>query len=46
MRWTLIVAVLALLCGCAGMKVGGGYKFDTREFFLSIERPLEQGLKK
>lgn len=45
MRWALIAAAL-LLCGCAGMKVGGGYRFDTQEFFLSIERPLERGLTK
>ena len=43
----LVVAVVLLfLAGCEGMKVGGGYKFDTREFFLQIERPLEPGLKK
>jgi len=35
-----------LVTGCAGMKFGGGYRFDTREFFLTLEKPLEQGLKK
>ena len=43
----LVAAVgFLLLAGCAGMKLGGGYKFDTREFFLQLERPLEPGLKK
>jgi hypothetical protein len=43
----LLAALAALLlCGCAGLKVGSGYKFDTREFFLTLERPLESGLKK
>ena len=44
----LILTALAAFCvtGCAGIKLGGGYKFDTREFFLQIERPLEPGLKK
>ena len=37
---------VASLTGCAGMKLGGGYRFDTKEFFLQIERPLEPGLKK
>ena len=41
-----LLALCALLTGCAGMKLGGGYKFDTREFFLQIERPMEPGLKK
>ena len=47
MRLRMLAAVVSLfLAGCAGMKLGGGYKFDTREFFLSIEKPLEPGLKK
>jgi hypothetical protein len=41
-----LLAVALLLCGCAGMKLGGGYRFDTKEFFLQIEKPLESGLKK
>jgi hypothetical protein len=40
-----LLALAALLTGCAGMKFGGGYKFDTREFFVTIEKPLD-GLKK
>jgi hypothetical protein len=38
---------LAALCltGCAGMKLGGGYRFDTKEFFINIEKPLD-GFKK
>jgi hypothetical protein len=41
-----LLAVALLLCGCAGMKLGGGYRFDTKEFFLQIEKPLESGHKK
>lgn len=42
----LAVACASVVTGCAGTKFGGGYRFDTRELFLSIERPLENGLKK
>ena len=45
MRLALLGLAL-LLTGCAGMKLGGGYRFDTKEFFLQIERPLEPSLKK
>jgi hypothetical protein len=42
-----VLALVALtLSGCAGMKLGGGYRFDTKEFFLQLEKPLEPGLKK
>jgi hypothetical protein len=41
----LMLAALALT-GCAGWKMGGGYAFDTRQFFFSLERPLEPGFKK
>jgi hypothetical protein len=41
-----LIAVALLLCGCEGMKLGGGYRFDTKEFFLQLEKPLEPGLKK
>jgi hypothetical protein len=40
-----LLAVALLLCGCAGMKLGGGYRFDTKEFFINIEKPLD-GFKK
>jgi len=46
MRLALMALAALALCGCAGMKLGGGYRFDTKEFFLQIERPLEPGLKK
>jgi hypothetical protein len=46
MRLILTALVGFFLCGCEGMKIGGGYKFDSREFFLQIERPLEPSLKK
>ena len=46
------LALMALLCafaglvsGCAGMKFGGGYRFDTKEFFINIEKPIG-GFKK
>jgi len=44
----LVVALFCLVgaTGCAGMKLGGGYRFDTKEFFLQIEKPLESGHKK
>ena len=41
-----LLALALLLCGCAGVKLGTGYRFDTKEFFLQIEKPLESGLKK
>jgi hypothetical protein len=44
MRLALLVVAL-LLCGCAGIKLGGGYRFDTKEFFINIEKPLD-GFKK
>lgn len=41
-----LLALALLLTGCAGVKLGTGYRFDTKEFFLQIEKPLESGLKK
>lgn len=46
MRLILLALVAFCVTGCAGMKLGGGYKFDSREFFLTIEKPLDSGLKK
>jgi hypothetical protein len=40
----LALAVLALT-GCAGMKLGGGYNFETKQFFVNLEKPLD-GYKK
>ena len=44
-----MVAIMALFCalcsGCAGMKLGGGYNFETKQFFVNLEKPLD-GLKK
>jgi hypothetical protein len=47
MRLVFTAALLfcALLTGCAGMKLGTGYRFDTKEFFLTLEKPID-GLKK
>ena len=46
MRQFLLALVALVLTGCAGVKLGGGYRFDTKEFFLQLEKPLESGLKK
>lgn len=40
-----LMALTLLLTGCAGMKLGTGYRFDTKEFFLTLEKPLD-GFKK
>jgi hypothetical protein len=41
-----ILAMAALcLTGCAGMKLGGGYNFETKQFFVNLEKPLD-GYKK
>lgn len=45
MRPLLLALVALALTGCAGMKLGGGYRFDTKEFFLTLEKPLD-GYKK
>jgi hypothetical protein len=46
MRLAFLALAALCLTGCAGMKLGGGYRFDTKEFFLQIEKPLESGHKK
>ena len=46
MRLIFAAALALCLTGCAGMKLGTGYRFDTKEFFLQIEKPLEPSLKK
>jgi hypothetical protein len=41
MALTALLFVCAFgVSGCAGMKLGTGYRFDTQEFFLTIEKPL------
>lgn len=45
MRLAFLALLALCLTGCAGMKLGGGYRFDTKEFFLNIEKPID-GLKK
>jgi hypothetical protein len=45
MRLALLALTALCLTGCAGWKLGGGYNFDTREFFVSLEKPLN-GFKK
>jgi hypothetical protein len=44
MRLTFLALAL-LLTGCAGIKLGGGYNFQTKEFFVNLEKPLD-GYKK
>jgi hypothetical protein len=39
------LALVLLLTGCAGIKLGGGYNFQTKEFFVNLEKPLD-GYKK
>jgi hypothetical protein len=46
MRLAILALAALALTGCAGIKLGGGYRFDTKEFFLQIEKPLEPSLKK
>lgn len=46
MRLALMALCALALTGCAGYKLGAGYNFDAKQFFLQIERPLESGLKK
>jgi hypothetical protein len=41
----VLTALAFLLTGCAGMKLGTGYRFDTKEFFLTLEQPIN-GYKK
>ena len=41
-----LIAVVLLLCGCAGVKLGLGYNMEAKQFFLQLEKPLEAGLKK
>ena len=48
MRLALTVALFACafgISGCAGMKLGVGYNFETKQFFVNLEKPLD-GLKK
>jgi hypothetical protein len=45
MRAVILALAALALCGCAGLKLGGGYRFDTKEFFINIEKPLD-GFKK
>jgi hypothetical protein len=44
----LILTALVAFCvtGCAGMKLGTGYNFETKQFFVNLEKPLESGHKK
>jgi hypothetical protein len=46
MRAVLLALAALCLTGCEGMKLGGGYRFDTKEFFLQLEKPLDSSLKK
>jgi hypothetical protein len=46
MRLALMALCALALCGCAGMKLGAGYNFAAKQFFLQLEKPLEPSLKK
>lgn len=39
MRFAL-TALALLLTGCAGWRLGGGYDFDSKQFFFNLEKPL------
>jgi len=45
MRLAALALCALVVSGCEGMKLGTGYRFDTKEFFLTLEKPLD-GLKK
>jgi hypothetical protein len=45
MRLTLLALAAFCLTGCAGIKLGGGYNFETKQFFVNLEKPLD-GYKK
>jgi hypothetical protein len=45
MRLALLALAALALTGCAGMKLGGGYNFETKQFFVNLEKPLD-GYKK
>ncbi len=45
MRLALLALAALCLTGCAGMKLGGGYNFETKQFFVNLEKPLD-GYKK
>jgi hypothetical protein len=46
MRRALLALAALALTGCAGIKLGGGYNFETKQFFVNLEKPLESGHKK
>jgi len=45
MRLALMAIVALCLTGCAGWRIGGGYDFDSKTFFVNLEKPLN-GFKK
>jgi hypothetical protein len=40
MRLALLALAALCLTGCAGWKIGGGYDFDSKQFFFNLEKPL------
>lgn len=40
MRVFFAAALALLLTGCAGWRLGGGYDFDSKQFFFNLEKPL------
>jgi hypothetical protein len=40
MRLAIMALAALALTGCAGWKLGGGYDFDSKQFFFNLEKPL------
>jgi hypothetical protein len=40
MRLAIMALAAFCLTGCAGWKLGGGYDFDSKQFFFNLEKPL------
>jgi len=40
MRLFFVAALALMLTGCAGWKLGGGYDFQSKTFFVNLEKPL------
>jgi hypothetical protein len=40
MRIALLALAALCLTGCAGWRLGGGYDFDSKQFFFNLEKPL------
>jgi hypothetical protein len=45
MRLFFLVALALTLTGCAGWKLGAAYDWESKTFFVNLEKPLN-GFKK